>query len=32
MNWHKRHKDKNWDDIIFSDEWTFYLKAHGGMR
>ena len=26
MNWCKRHKVGNWDDLIFSDEWTFYLK------
>ena len=32
MNWYKRHKDKNWDDVKFSDKWTFYLKAPGGMR
>ena len=31
MNWCKRHKDRNWDDVMFSDEWTFYLKAPGGM-
>ena len=32
MNWCKRHKDRNCDDVMFSDEWTFYLKAPGGMR
>ena len=32
MNWYKCHKDKNWDDVKFSDKWTFYLKAPGGMR
>ena len=32
MNWCKRHKDRNWDDIMFSDKWTVYLKAPGGMR
>ena len=26
MNWCKRHKDRNWDNVMFSDEWTFYLK------
>ena len=26
MNWCKCHKDRNWDYIMFSAEWTFYLK------
>ena len=30
--WCKRHKDKNWDDVMFSDEWIFYLKVPGGLR
>ena len=29
MNWCIHHKDRNWDNVIFSDEWTFYLKAPG---
>ena len=29
---YKTHKDRNWDNVMFSDEWTFYLKAPGGMR
>ena len=32
MNWYKCHKERNWDIVMFSDEWTFYLKAPGGMR
>ena len=32
MNWCKLHKDRNWEDVMFSDKWTFYLKATGGMR
>ena len=32
MNWCKRQKIRNCDDVMFSDEWTFYLKASGGMR
>ena len=32
INWCKCHKDWNWDDAMFSDEWKIYLKAPGGMR
>ena len=32
MNWCKRDKDRNWDNVMFSNDWTFYLKASGGMR
>ena len=32
MNWYKRHKDRNRDEVIFPDEWTFYLKAPRGIR
>ena len=32
MNWCKRHKDRNWDNVMFSDEWTFNLKAPEGIK
>ena len=32
MNWCKCHKNKDWDDVMFSNEWTFYLKTPGGMK
>ena len=31
MNWCKRHKDRNWDDVMLSDKWTFYFKAPAEM-
>ena len=32
MNLCRLYKDRNWNDLIFSEELIFYLKASGGMR
>ena len=32
MYWFKRHKDRNLEYVMYSDESTFYLKAPGGIR
>ena len=30
LNWWARHKNQEWDKIIFTDKWTFYLEAPKG--
>ena len=32
MNWCKSQKDRNWEDVMFSDKWILYLKVQGGIR
>ena len=27
MNWWKRYKDRNWYDVMYSDEWTLKFKS-----
>ena len=32
LNWCKRNKSRDWSNIIFMDEWTFYLKPPRGKK
>ena len=32
LNWCKRNKSRDWPNIIFMDEWTFYLKPPRGKK
>ena len=32
LNWCKRNKRRDWSNIIFMDEWTFYLKPPRGKK
>ena len=32
LNWFKRNKSRDWSNIIFMDEWTFYLKPPRGKK
>ena len=32
LNWCKRNKSRDWSNIIFMDEWTFYLKSPKGKK
>ena len=32
LNWCKRNKSRDWSNIIFMNEWTFYLKPPRGKK
>ena len=32
VKWCKRNQNRDWRNVIFIDEWTFYLKAPSGKK